>query len=86
MTKPQNTLFDVAGDMEDDILALIDFGRAITCIADSLGPEDANMTARLGWTIIERAQAVLRRQNALYHALHPSRAEPPPVRNGGQQS
>jgi hypothetical protein len=71
----RNTPFDIADDMEDDVMSLIDCGHIIVRVADTLDDEDVRVVSRLGYLIVELAESVQRRQCLIFDALHPNRAE-----------
>ncbi|MDE5454027.1 hypothetical protein GWE18_14345 [Bradyrhizobium sp. CSA112] len=71
----RQTPFHIASDMEDDVQSLIDYGRVIARLADTLTDDDSGMIARLGWQVVSLAKAVEHRRGLLFRVLHPNRAE-----------
>ncbi|MGY2906971.1 hypothetical protein [Bradyrhizobium sp. URHC0002] len=71
----RQTPFHMVSDMEDDVESLIDYGRVIARLADTLADDESGMIARLGWQVVCHAQSVKHTRALLFHALHPNRAE-----------
>ena len=71
----RQTPFDIADDMEDDVLSLIDYGHVVVRVADTLGDDDGSPVSRLGHLIVKLAESVQHRRSLLFDALHPNRDE-----------
>jgi hypothetical protein len=61
--------------MEDDMEALVDYGRIIARVAATLREDDEMLIAQLGWHVTNLAVAARHRRGLLFHALRPNRAE-----------
>lgn len=74
-TSDDRTPYEIIGDMEDDVTALVDYGNITARVADTLNLDDGTMFSTLGYKIVELAKSVEQRRGQLFHALHPNRAE-----------
>jgi hypothetical protein len=74
VTEPTNsTPFGIVSDMEDDVAAVRDFGRAIAMLAETLGDNEGMAMQRIAWEIVRHAKSIEERRERLLQLLHPNR-------------
>ena len=73
MTKSTNTTnpFDVASDMENDVLAIADFAHALMQMCDGPNREDLCGFMRIAGAILDHAENLKTAQATLFEALNP---------------
>jgi hypothetical protein len=68
-------LFEIVGDMEDDVSAVENFADAIAIMSETIDDNDplALCLQRLAWEIKVRASRIGERRGKLFHRTHPDR-------------
>jgi hypothetical protein len=70
---PPNAVFDIVGDMEDDLAAATSFADAIALIAETIDDGAEEPIQRLAWEIKDRVALAEEKRGKLFHMTHPGR-------------